>query len=64
MKKTKPQALLIGADGNIFNLTGIASAALKRAGQAVQAAEMTKRVLASGSYEEALFIIGEYVEII
>ena len=29
----KPKAKLIGADGNVFNLIGIASSSLKRAGQ-------------------------------
>lgn len=58
----KPTAPLIGADGNIFNLMGIASRALKRAGMREQAGEMCRRITASGSYDEALNIIGEYVD--
>lgn len=59
----KPDCALIGQDGNIFNLVGIASRTLQEHGQAKQAKEMAGRVFASGSYEEALWIIGEYVHI-
>lgn len=40
----KPIAVLVGANGNIFNLIGIASKALKRAGQREQANVMQKRI--------------------
>lgn len=59
----KPDCPLIGQDGNIFNLIGIASRTLRQHGQAEQAKEMTERIYASGSYSEALGIIGEYVNI-
>ena len=59
----KPDCALIGQDGNVFNLVGIASRTLRRNGMAEQAKEMTDRVFASGSYHEALNIIGEYVNI-
>ena len=59
----KPDCPLIGQDGNIFNLVGIAAKTLKRNGLSEQASEMTSRVLNSGSYEEALSILGEYVNI-
>lgn len=62
-KQTKPNCPLIGQDGNIFNLVGIASRTLKRNGLSAEAAEMTEKVFNSGSYEEALDIIGEYVNI-
>jgi len=58
-----PNAPLIGQDGNIFNLMGIASRTLKDNGMKAEAAEMRERITASGSYSEALFIIGEYVNI-
>ena len=64
VKKQKPDAPLIGADGNIFNLMGIASRALKASGLSQQANEMFDRASASGSYEEALNIIGEFVNFI
>lgn len=59
----KPDCALIGQDGNVFNLVGIASRILRRNGMAEQAKEMSDRVFASGSYHEALNIIGEYVNI-
>ena len=51
------------ADGNVFNLIGIASRTLKKHGLGDQAKEMSSRVFACGSYGEALNIIGEYVNI-
>ena len=62
-EKVKPDCALIGQDGNIFNLTGIAARTLRRSGLSDRASEMTNRVYASGSYYEALNIIGEYVNI-
>ena len=62
MTTNKPTAKLIGADGNVFNLIGIASKALKRAGLRDQATEMSHRVFNCGSYDEALQIIQEYVD--
>ena len=59
----KPNCPLIGQDGNIFNLMGIASRTLKEHGMGTQAKEMRDRITASGSYAEALNIIGEYVNI-
>lgn len=59
----KPKCKLIGEDGNIFNLIGIASRTLRRAGLGDKAKEMQNRVTSSGSYSEALAIIMEYVEV-
>lgn len=61
--KQKPDCELIGQDGNIFNLMGIASHTLKQNGMADEAKEMCSRVTSSDSYCEALNIIGEYVNI-
>lgn len=58
----RPKCPIIGADGNIFNIMGIASRTLKRSGMAQESKEMCSRVTSSGSYEEALGIITEYVE--
>lgn len=63
-EKQKPDCKLIGEDGNIFNLLGIATRTLRQNGLAEQAVEMRDRVCSSGSYDEALCIIGEYVNII
>lgn len=62
-KKHKPDCPLIGKDGNIFNLIGIASKILRDNGMAEQAVQMRDRIRVSGSYDEALCIIGEYVNI-
>ena len=61
--RKKPDCPLIGQDGNIFNLLGIASRTLKDHDMADEASEMRNRVMGSGSYDEALSIIGEYVHI-
>lgn len=58
----RPEAELIGADGNIFNLMGVASQSLKKAGFQKEAEEMFERITQSKSYDEALRIIQEYVE--
>ena len=62
-EKIKPKCALIGQDGNIFNLVGIASKTLRRNGMQEESKEMSDRVFSSHSYDEALNIIGEYVEI-
>lgn len=62
-EQKKPDCKLIGEDGNIFNLMGIASRTLRKNGMMEEAAEMRDRVRASGSYDEALCIIGEYINI-
>lgn len=59
----KPDCPLIGQNGNIFNLVGIASHTLKNHDMTDAAKEMQDRVFSSGSYNEALCIIGEYVNI-
>ncbi len=62
-KQKKPDCKLIGENGNIYNLAGIASETLKRNDMAGQAKEMCDRILSSDSYDEALCIIDEYVNI-
>lgn len=62
-EKQKPDCKLLGEDGNVFNLLGIASRTLRQNGMAEQAIEMRDRVCSSGSYGEALCIIGDYVNI-
>jgi two-component SAPR family response regulator len=58
----RPQTKLIGEDGNIFNLMGIASRSLKDAGYKQEATEMIERITTTAkSYDEALNIITQYV---
>lgn len=62
-KHAKPDCPLIGENRNIFHLVEIAAKTLKRNGMSTEASEMSEKVFGSGSYEEALGIIGEYVNI-
>ena len=63
-ERPKPDCPLIGQDGNIFNLMGIASRTLRKNGLSEQATEMCSRIQeTAGSYSEALNMIGEYVNI-
>ncbi len=59
----KPKCKLVGADGNIFNLIRLAKKALNKVDQNIQAKEMTARVYEAESYDTALQIIMEYVEV-
>lgn len=64
-ERQKPDCELIGQDGNIFALIGIASRTLRRHGMEEQAREMQDRITGGDcpSYDAALSIIGEYVNI-
>ena len=53
-----------GSSGNIYAVMGGASAILRRLDKRDKADEMVKRVTSSGSYDEALGIIGEYVNLV
>lgn len=57
----KPKCKFTGKDGNIFNLMGIASRAMRKDNQNPK--PMLDRVMKAGSYEEAIGIIAEYCEI-
>lgn len=63
----KPDCKLIGENGNIFNLMAIASRTLKENGLDYYAKEIKVRIIdkcEAHSYEEALVIIMEYVNVI
>lgn len=63
-EKVKPDCALIGADGNIFMLMGLASKTLRQNGMQAESMEMTQRITAEAeNYDQALKIIGEYVNI-
>jgi len=61
LESQKPDCPLLGADGNVFNLIGIASRTLRKNGLHDQVTEMRERAMSSGSYDEALGIITDYV---
>lgn len=62
-QSVKPDCPLIGADGNVFNLIAIARKTLQQHDMLEESREMTERIQQSYSYDEALSIIGEYVNI-
>ena len=62
-KDMKPKCKLIGKNGNIFNLMAIASDVLRKNKMSDKAKEMQSRIFGSGSYDEALGIIMDYVEV-
>lgn len=59
----KPVCQLSGQDGNVFNIIGIVSKTLVRAGQREQAEEFKKKAFSSGSYDEVLALCFDYVEV-
>jgi hypothetical protein len=59
----KPSVKLSGKDGNVFNLIGLASKALKKANQHDNAKKMTTECFSAGSYDEAIQIIMKYCEV-
>lgn len=63
LEGAKPDCPLIGEDGNIFHIMGIASEALRQNGMQEQAEEMCSRIFQCQSYDSALSIIGDYVNI-
>ncbi len=60
----RPLCPLIGQNGNIYNLMGLAAATLRENGMEKKAGEMLERITGGSchSYAEALRIISEYVE--
>jgi hypothetical protein len=59
----KPKCKLTGQDGNVFNLIGIVKRTLEKAGLEEEAKEMMQRCFKALSYDEALRIMMEYVEV-
>lgn len=59
----KPICKMVGQDGNVFFLMGLAQRAMKKAGKEEECKTMLERIMKSGSYGEALRIMGEYVDI-
>lgn len=58
----KPVAPILGAQGDIHNLLCIASRTLRQAGQPERADQMWRLALNSGSYFNAVAVIGEFVD--
>jgi hypothetical protein len=61
--KQKPTVQLTGTDGNVFALLGRCTQALKRAGMHDEATKLAKDVMSCGSYDEALVLMMEAVDV-
>lgn len=59
----KPKAKLIGENGNVFNLLSICTIALNNAGYRDKAKKLSDEVMSSGSYDEALSLMMNYVDV-
>lgn len=59
----KVKVRLVGVNGNVFNLVGICTRALKCAGQPEEAKRLQGLVFASASYDEALVHMMEVCDV-
>ena len=59
----KPKCKLVGQDGNVFNIIGIVSRTLKRAGQRDKANEFVEKARQSRSYDSVLQLCFQYVDV-
>ena len=59
----KPTVKLLGEDGNIFNLMGIAKREMRRQGFETQADEMIAKIKECKNYNLALATIMEYCDV-
>ena len=62
MPKTDLSVNVIVENGNTLSILGLVTRTLKRGGYCHMADEVSKRVFASESYDQALGIMQEYVE--
>jgi hypothetical protein len=63
MEGKKPRVKLTGQDGNVFNLLGLCSVALKRDGKHEEATQLRNKVMTSHSYDEALQAMMEFCDV-
>jgi hypothetical protein len=59
----KVKVKLIGEDGNVFNIIGKVSKALKRNGESDKSAEYTSKAFSCETYDEVLALTMEYVDV-
>ena len=63
MDESKPTCILVGQDGNVFNIIGRVSASLKKAGLRDKSAEFVSKAMSAGSYDEVLQLAMKYVDV-
>jgi len=61
--QSKPKCKLTGTDGNVFALAGRVTACLKKANLPDQAKEFSSKLFSCGSYNEALQLMMQYVDV-
>ena len=59
----KPKCKLVGTDGNVFALAGRVTGVLKKARQYEEAKEFMDKLPKCKSYDEALQLMMEYVDV-
>jgi len=59
----KPTVKIIGENGNVFNVIGLCSKALKKAGMLEEAKKFKSRAINSSSYDEVLRLAMDYCEV-
>jgi hypothetical protein len=62
-KNEKPICVLIGEDGNVFNIIGRVSRVLRKEVSEEKAKEFREKAMACHSYDEVSSLCSEYVEI-
>lgn len=62
-ESVKPKCKLTGTDGNVFALAGRVVSTLKDNGQHKEAGEVGEKVFNCKSYEEALNLFADYVDV-
>jgi hypothetical protein len=63
MLKTTTTVKLTGEDGNVFNIIGLVSKALKKDGKVDFANEFTNKAFNCGSYDEVLRLAMNYCQV-
>ena len=63
MQTIKPKCKLVGTDGNVFALAGQVTKALKKNSQFDLAKEFSEKLFQCESYDKALQLMMEYVEV-
>lgn len=59
----KPKVKLIGKDGNAYNIIGIVSEAMKRAGASKEVVKQFQEEATSGDYDNVLSTCMKYVDV-
>jgi hypothetical protein len=59
----KPKCKLVGTNGNVFALAGKVTSVLRKSGLTAEAKEFSTKLFLCESYDAALTLMTEYVEV-